>query len=171
MSRKDSFTKTHFIMTLEETLHIALEAHAGQKDLVGNPAILHLMAVCLAGKTDLQKKTGILHDIIEDTDLTLESLRAKGVDEEVVAAVDLLTHRDEDSYEDYIRKIATSGNETAIQVKLNDLHHNLQRAEDAVRTLDTSRRETRELFDLIVDIAAMHERAEDYILHTTMVLS
>lgn len=158
-------------MTIEETLRIALEAHAGQKDLVGNPAILHLMAVCLAGKTDLQKKTGILHDIIEDTDLTLDSLRAKGVEEEVVEAVDLLTHRDEDSYEDYIRKIASSGNETAIQVKLNDLHHNLQRAEDAVRTLDTSRRETRELFDLIVDIAAMHERAEDYILHTTMVLS
>lgn len=158
-------------MTLEETLRIALEAHAGQKDLVGNPAILHLMAVCLAGKTDLQKKTGILHDIVEDTDLTLDSLRAKGVEEEVVEAVDLLTHRDEDSYEDYIRKIASSGNETAIQVKLNDLHHNLQRAEDAVRTLDTSTQKTRDLFDLIVDIAAMHEQAEDYILHTTMVLS
>lgn len=158
-------------MTLEETLRIALEAHAGQKDLVGNPAILHLMAVCLAGKNDLQKKTGILHDIVEDTDLTLDSLRAKGVEEEVVEAVDLLTHRDEDSYEDYIRKIASSGNETAIQVKLNDLRHNLQRAEDAVRTLDTSTQKTRDLFDLIVDIAAMHEQAEDYIRNTTMVLS
>ncbi len=155
-------------MTLEETLRIALEAHAGQKDLVGNPAILHLMAVCLAGKNDLQKKTGILHDIVEDTDLTLDGLRAKGVEEEVVEAVDLLTHRDEDSYEDYIRKIASSGNETAIQVKLNDLHHNLQRAEDAVRTLDTSTQKTRDLFDLIVDIAAMHEQAEDYIRNTTM---
>ena len=150
-------------MTLEETLRIALEAHAGQEDLVGNPAILHLMAVCLAGKNDLQKKTGILHDIVEDTDLTLDGLRAKGVEEEVVEAVDLLTHRDEDSYEDYIRKIASSGNETAIQVKLNDLHHNLQRAEDAVRTLDMSTQKTRDLFDLIVDIAAMHDRAERFI--------
>lgn len=51
-------------MTLEETLRIALEAHHGQKDLVGNPAILHLMAVCLADENDLQKKVGILHDYI-----------------------------------------------------------------------------------------------------------
>ena len=50
----------------------------------GNPALLHLMAVCLAGKTDLQKKTGILHDIIEDTDMTLDGLREKGVEEEVI---------------------------------------------------------------------------------------
>lgn len=99
-------------MTIKETIRIALDAHACQKDLVGNPAILHLMSVCVAGKTDLQKKAGILHDIIEDTDMTLDNLRARGVEEDVVAAVDLLTHREEDSYEDYIRKIA-SGNETA----------------------------------------------------------
>ncbi len=153
-------------MTLEETLRIALEAHHGQKDLVGNPAILHLMAVCLAGKTDLQKKVGILHDIVEDTDITFEGLRAMGVEDDVVDAVDLLTHREEDSYEDYIEKIVLSGNETAIQVKLHDLHHNLQRAEDAILTLDTSSRKKRELFDLIVDIAAMHERAEDFIVHS-----
>lgn len=153
-------------MTLEETLRIALEAHDGQKDLVGNPAILHLMAVCLAGKSEQQKKAGILHDIVEDTDLTLDDLRQKGVEEDVVRVVDLLTHREEDSYEEYIRKIVSSGNEIAIQVKLNDLHHNLQRAEDAVQALDTSSKKTKDLFDLIVDIAAMHERAEDYIRRT-----
>ena len=153
-------------MTLEETLRIALEAHDGQKDLVGNPAILHLMAVCLAGRSDLQKKAGILHDIVEDTDLTLEDLRDRGVEDDVVEVVDLLTHREEDSYEEYIRKIVSSGNETAIQVKLNNLHHNLQRAEDAVQALDTSSKKTKDLFDLIVDIAAMHERAEDYIRRT-----
>lgn len=150
-------------MTIEETLRIALDAHTGQKDLVGNPAILHLMSVCVAGKTDLQKKAGILHDIIEDTDMTLDDLRARGVEEDVVAAVDLLTHREEDSYEDYIRKIACSGNETAVQVKLNDLRHNLLRAEDAVRTLNTSNKKTKDLFNLIVDLAVMHERAEAFI--------
>lgn len=157
-------------MTLEETLRIALEAHDGQKDLVGNPAILHLMAVCLAGSSDVQKKAGILHDIVEDTDLTLDDLRDRGVEDDVVEVVDLLTHREEDSYEDYIRKIASSGNEAAVQVKLNDLRHNLQRAEDAIQTLDTSSKKTKDLFDLIVDLAVMHEKAEDYIRHVTMPL-
>ena len=150
-------------MTIEDTLRIALNAHAGQKDLVGNPAILHLLAVCVAGENDLQKKAGLLHDIVEDTDITLDDLRSMGVEEEVIAAVDLLTHREEDSYEDYVRKIAFSGNETAIQVKLHDLHHNLLRAEDAIRTLDTFSKKTRDLFDLIVDLAVMHEQAEAFI--------
>lgn len=150
-------------MTIEETLHIALEAHVGQKDLVGNPAILHLMAVCLAGKSDLQKKVGLLHDIVEDTQMTLDGLLEKGVEKDVVDAVDLLTHRDNDTYEDYIRKIVSSGNETAIQVKLNDLQHNLHRAELALATLDTSTRERQALLDEIVAIAAMHDRAERFI--------
>ena len=150
-------------MTIEETLHIALEAHVGQKDLVGNPAILHLMAVCLAGKSDLQKKVGLLHDIVEDTQMTLDGLLEKGVEKDVVDAVDLLTHRDNDSYEDYIRKIVSSGNETAIQVKLNDLQHNLHRAELALATLDTRTRERQALLDEIVAIASMHDRAERFI--------
>lgn len=158
-----SHTNSIFFMTIEETLRIALDAHAGQKDLVGNPAILHLMAVCIAGETDLQKKAGLLHDIVEDTSITLDDLRLKGIEEEVLSAVDLLTHREEDSYEDYIRKIASSGNETAIRVKLNDLHHNLLRAEDAIRRLDTFSKKTRDLFDLIVDLAVMHERAQAFI--------
>lgn len=150
-------------MTIEETLRIALDAHEGQKDLVGNPAVLHLLAVCVAGGNELEQKAGLLHDIVEDTDLTLDDLRSKGVEEEVISAVDLLTHRDEDSYEDYVRKIAFSGNKTAIQVKLHDLHHNLLRAEAAIRTLDTFSKKTRDLFDLIVDLAVIHERAEAFI--------
>ena len=150
-------------MTLEETLSIALEAHAGQKDLVGDPAILHLMAVCLAGKTDQQKKVGLLHDIVEDTVMTFDGLLEKGVEKDVVDAVDLLTHRDDDTYEDYIRKIVSSGNETAIQVKLNDLQHNLHRAELALATLDTDTLERKALLDEILAIAAMHDRAERYI--------
>ena len=150
-------------MTIEETLRFALNAHEGQKDLVGNPAVLHLLAVCVAGKNELEQKTGLLHDIVEDTDVTLEDLRSEGVEEEVVEAVDLLTHREEDSYEEYVRKIAFSRNETAIRVKLHDLHHNLQRAEDAILTIDPSGQNTKALYDLIVEIAVMHQKAEAFI--------
>ena len=67
------------------------------------------------------------------------------------------------TYEEYVRNIVLSGNQTAIQVKLNDLHHNLHRAELALMTLDTSTRERKALLDEILTIAAMHDRAERYI--------
>ena len=150
-------------MTIEETLRIALDAHEGQTDLVGNPAILHLMAVSLAGANELERKAGLLHDIVEDSDLTPDDLLLKGVEKEVVDAVDLLTHRDGDSYEDYVRKIVRSRNHTAIQVKLNDLHHNLARAKDAMRMRQTTSRIKDEDFVLILDALKKHIWAEKYI--------
>ena len=149
--------------TIEDIIRIAVNAHDGQKDMVGNPAILHVLAVGLMGKTDLEKKAGVLHDVVEDSEVTLSDLRAEGVEESVLEAVDLLTHRDGVSYEDYVKKIVLSGNETAIQVKLNDLHHNLWRAKDALDTLDTESRERRELLGEILRIAEIHDRAERYI--------
>ena len=149
--------------TIEDIIRIAVTAHDGQKDMVGNPAILHVLAVGLMGATIEEKKAGLLHDVVEDTDLSISDLRDKGVEEGVLEAVDLLTLRDEISYEDYVKKIALSGNETAIRVKLNDLHHNLWRAEDALNTLDTSSRERAELLEEILRIAKVHDRAERYI--------
>ena len=79
-------------MTVEETLQIALDAHKGQKDLDGKPAVLHPIAVGLMGSNDSEIKAGFLHDVVEDSDLTIDDLRRKGVDEEVLAALELLTH-------------------------------------------------------------------------------
>ena len=149
--------------TIEDAIRIAVDAHKGQKDMVGNPAILHVLSVGLMGKTDFEKKAGVLHDVVEDTDLTIANLRDLGVEEGVLEAVDLLTHRSGISYEDYVRKIVLSGNETAIQVKLNDLHHNLWRAKDALDTLDTNSKERKELLGEILRIAEIHDRAERYI--------
>ena len=103
-------------MTVEETLQIALDAHKGQKDLDGKPAVLHPIAVGLMGSTDSEIKAGFLHDVVEDSDLTIDDLRRKGVDEEVLAALD-----------EYVSKIANSGNYTAIHTKINDLKHNFDR--------------------------------------------
>ena len=149
--------------TIEDIIRIAVNAHDGQKDMVGNPAILHVLSVGLMGKTDAEKKAGLLHDVVEDTSISISDLREKGVEEGVLEAVDLLTHQDGVSYEDYVKKIALSGNETAIRVKLNDLHHNLWRAEDALNTLDTSSRERAELLEEILRIAKVHDRAERFI--------
>lgn len=115
------------VMTIEETLQIALDAHRGQKDLDGMPAVLHPVAVGLMGCNDTEIKTGFLHDVVEDTAMTLEDLRGKGVEEDVLAALQLLTHDDRQDYFEYVRRIAGSGNITAIHVKTNDLKHNLDR--------------------------------------------
>ena len=149
--------------TLEDIIRIAVNAHDGMKDMVGNPAVAHVLAVGLMGKTVAEQKAGFLHDVVEDSDITITDLRAEGVEEDVLTVVDLLTHRPGVTYEDYVRNIVHSGNQTAIQVKLNDLHHNLHRAELAIKTLDTSTRERQALLDEILTIAALHDRVERYI--------
>ena len=114
-------------MTVEETLQIALDAHTGQKDLDGKPVILHPIAVGIMGSDDAEIKAGFLHDVVEDSELTIDDLRRKGVDGEVLAALDLLTHDKETDYFEYVYRIAHSGNYTAIHTKINDLKHNLDR--------------------------------------------
>lgn len=116
------------MITVEDALRIALEAHDGQKDLDGNPVILHPMTVAVAGRNREEQVAGLLHDVVEDTDITFEELLCRGVDERIVDALRLLTHnKDEMSYDDYVKRIAKSGNEIAIHVKYNDLCHNLKR--------------------------------------------
>ena len=118
------------MITIENALRIALEAHDGQKDLDGNPVILHPMAVALAGRNREEQVAGLLHDVVEDTDFTFEELLRRGVDEPIVDALRLLTHTKEMTYDEYVRRIATSGNDIAIHVKYNDLCHNLKRGRE-----------------------------------------
>lgn len=113
----------------ELCLRVAVEAHAGQRDKVGLPVILHPLTVGLMGETMEERCVGFLHDTIEDTPMTAEKLLELGVDEAVVKLVATLTHKKEVPYFDYIKGIMNSGDAVAIKVKLNDLHHNLERSE------------------------------------------
>ena len=149
--------------TIEEITQLAIVAHNGQKDMIGNPAILHVLAVGLMGENEQEQKAGFLHDVVEDTDITLDDLRAEGVEEDVLAAVDLLTHREGISYEDYVKNIVASGNEIAIHVKLNDLRQNIGRAADSMLWLGSCGRQDDALFREILEIAEMHGWAEQYI--------
>ena len=149
--------------TLEDIIRIATDAHDGQKDMIGDPAIQHVLTVGLMGRNELEQKAGFLHDVVEDTGITIDDLRSEGVEEEVLEAVDLLTHRDGISYEDYVKRIVSSGNLTAIHVKLNDLHQNLDRAKRSLSILGAERKGEKALFDRILEIAAIHDWAEMYI--------
>ncbi len=114
-------------MTIENALRMAIDAHEGQKDLDGNPVILHPLTVGMMGRNREEMIAGFLHDVVEDTELTFEDLTARGVDEVIVEALRLLTHEKGMDYYDYVQRIIDSGNEVAIHVKQADLTHNLKR--------------------------------------------
>ena len=115
------------MITIEQALRIAIDAHEGQKDLDGKPVILHPLTVGLAGKDRQEMIAGFLHDVVEDTDVTFDALLEQGVDEGIVDALRLLTHDKGTDYYDYVKRIIDSGNPIALAVKRNDLTHNLQR--------------------------------------------
>lgn len=115
---------------IEKAIEIACKAHFGQKDRDGYPAVLHPLTVGLMGQTDELKIAGFLHDVVEDSDYTFEDLLAESVPAGIVNALKLLTRPDgpdRTPYYDYVQNIIDSGNPIALQVKYNDLTHNLQR--------------------------------------------
>lgn len=120
-------------MTLLETaMKIALDAHAGALDKQGEPYILHPIRVMLAvrkkGYSEVCQAIALLHDVVEDSEITLDDLRGYGLPEEVVDAVDALTRRKPvETYRAYIERVATSG-PVVIAVKVDDLEDNMDPA-------------------------------------------
>ena len=108
---------------LEQAMGIALKAHAGQPDKAGSPYILHPLRVMLALDRIEERIAGVLHDVVEDTPLTLDDLRAAGIPEEAVRLVDLLTRRPGQGKRDYYRRIRPDP--AARRIKLADLDDNL----------------------------------------------
>ena len=109
---------------LKRAIDIAVSAHEGQLDTYnGRPYIEHPFRVMNAGHTLQEKIVGILHDVVEDTDWTLQQLVQEGFSEEIVAAVDAMTHRDNESYDAYMQRVEE--NAIATRVKLNDLTDNM----------------------------------------------
>ena len=104
---------------------IAQEAHKGQLDKGGNPYIEHPLYVASQVDTMELKIVAVLHDTLEDSDMTANDLKKEGFPERIVDAIVMLTHEDgdEEAYLDYIRRVAT--NTMAAAVKRADLMHNM----------------------------------------------
>ena len=115
---------------------VADRAHQGQLDKSGVPYIEHPRKVCrLVEAAPLPESVAnpevfrlqamivaLLHDVCEDSELTLADLQAQGFPQPILQAVDLMTHRPEDSYQQYIERLRP--NLLARTVKLQDLKHN-----------------------------------------------
>src|SRR5687768_5246030 len=107
---------------LERAVALAVKAHAGQVDKAGAPYILHPLRVMLRFATDEERIVAVLHDIVEDCNLSLDDLRKQGFSPEIIAALDCLTRRPEEPYDIFISRAAQ--NSSARRVKLADLEDN-----------------------------------------------
>ncbi len=111
-----------YTMLTKKAMKVAFEAHKNQTDKTGLPYIYHPVHLAEQMTDEVTTCAALLHDVAEDTDITLDELAAMGFDGEILAILRLLTHDETVPYMDYVRKIKT--NRLAVQVKLADLRHN-----------------------------------------------
>ena len=109
--------------TLEKAISIAAQAHEGQRDKAGAPYILHPLRVMMKMATEAEQITAVLHDVVEDTDWTMEQLQQEGYNREILDALDCLARRDGEEYGDFIKRVKQ--NPLSVKVKIADLEDNL----------------------------------------------
>lgn len=108
---------------LGKAVRIAAQAHDGQMDKAGEAYILHPLRLMSHCRTDAERIVALLHDVIEDSPITLENLAAEGFPPEIIAGVDGMTRRQGESYEEFIDRAAQ--NPLSASIKRLDLEDNL----------------------------------------------
>lgn len=112
-----------YSQTIKKAVLIAYEAHHGQVDRGGYPYILHPLHLAQEMEEEITTVVALLHDVVEDSAITLGDLEEAGFEPAALEAISLLTHRAGVPYMDYIR--AVGENPIARRVKVADLRHNL----------------------------------------------
>lgn len=120
-----------------KAMRIAFDAHRGQVDRAEIDYVNHPLHLAEQMDTEAETCAALLHDVVEDTDWTMDRLADEGIAVDVLEAVRLLTHRDGVPYMDYVA--ALKGNPIAARVKLADLEHN----SDLARLPDVSEEDLR----------------------------
>ena len=109
----------------KKALCIAYKAHDGQVDKTGIPYIFHPFHLAESMTDENSTIVALLHDVIEDTDWTIDDLEKEGFNEDILTALKLMTHNPAEPYMDYISRLSTCP--VARQVNLADLYHNSDR--------------------------------------------
>ena len=117
---------------LEKAYKLAYKYFKDKVDKGGNPYMNHLMFVSNNCLFEDSKIVGLLHDILEDTDCSIAELESV-VHENLIEAIQLLTKRKDEKYNDYIERIAMSKNLIAIEVKINDLNKKLKEEKEPLK--------------------------------------
>ena len=106
----------------KKAMKLCYEAHKDQVDKSGMPYVFHPFHVAEQMTDEATTIVALLHDVVEDTDYTLEDLAAEGFGKDILEAVALMTHEDDVPYLEYVAKL--KDNPIARAVKLADLAHN-----------------------------------------------
>lgn len=109
--------------TLEDAIALAVKVHQGQLDKYGRPYILHPLRVMFRLETELEQMVGVLHDVIEDSDLSFNDLRQMGYPDEILVALDGVTRREDESYDEFVER--SQAHPVSRRVKLADLEDNM----------------------------------------------
>lgn len=134
-----------------KAMKIAYDAHDGVYDKSGAPYIFHPFTVASDMDDEIATCVALLHDVVEDTDVTFDDLRSQGMPESVIGPLGLMTHDDDSPYMEYIERIGTDP--VATRVKLADLEHNMNR-----------QRYCRPLNDYELQREQKYQRAKDHLL-------
>ena len=103
-------------------MKLCFETHKDQLDKTGLPYIFHPFHLAEQMDDEISTVCALLHDVVEDSDITFEDLAKMGFSGEIIEVLKLLTHAEEVPYMDYVREIKK--NPTATKVKIADLKHN-----------------------------------------------
>ena len=95
------------------------------KDKEMEPYIGHLERVSNKMSSEEGKIVGLLHDVVEDTKITLEDLKKLGYTDNIIVAIDIVSKRQEEDYDTYIDRVISSGNTIALELKKCDLEDNM----------------------------------------------
>lgn len=106
----------------KKAMRLAYKAHDGQYDKGGVPYVFHPFHVAEQMHGEYDICVALMHDVLEDTDYTIDDIRALGFPQDILDALVCITRDKSISYEDYILIVKT--NEIATRVKLADLEHN-----------------------------------------------
>ena len=106
----------------KKAMKIAFEAHSGMTDKCGLPYIMHPLHLAESMTDETTTAVALLHDVIEDTDITAQMLLEMGMPEEVVNGVLAMTHGENEDYFEYVARVKK--NPYALKVKIADLEHN-----------------------------------------------
>jgi guanosine-3',5'-bis(diphosphate) 3'-pyrophosphohydrolase len=135
--------------TIEDAIILATKAHRGQVDKANKPYILHPLRVMLKMDTEAEMMTAVLHDVIEDTKMSMDDL--SDYPEEVREAIYRLTHDEKVEYFDYV--MACKENPIARKVKMADAQDNA----DLTRIIDPNEKDQkrRKKYQKVIEILTL----------------
>ena len=108
-----------------KSLEIVTKLFNEKCDKGGFPYVIHLLKVYSGVSEYLEKVCALLHDVVEDTDVTYDDLKNVGYSNEIIDILRILTKLKGEDYRKYIDRIINSNNIHAMNIKLADLRHNM----------------------------------------------